>query len=160
MKKNIIFLDTLITPHKSVSQLVTAVSASMSTHMESIPESARVPLETPKAPKDPKESEKEDFQTALEFFLDQSDQKLMSFFQEHTQWNSETHILTLHLPIEELEDMGYTPSLLSVSEYGPLIQWSVKRERGKWIPEGNAAPEKIETYYESIFRAISQQIER
>jgi hypothetical protein len=84
----------------------------------------------------------------------------MSFFQEHTQWNSDTQTLTLHVPIKELEDIGYTPSKLVVSDYGPMIQWSVKREKGKWVPEGNVAPEKIQPHYESIFRALSEQIER
>lgn len=126
----------------------------------SIPEPVSAPPKAIETPKDPKESEKEDLHTALEFFLDKSDQELMSFFKEHTQWDADTQTLTLHIPIEELEEMGYVPSLLSVAEYGPMIQWSVKKQKGKWTPDGDAAPEKIQMYYERIFRATSEKILR
>jgi len=41
-----------------------------------------------------------------------------------------------------------------------MTQWTVQRIKEKWTPDGKAAPEKVQTYYEPIFRALSQKIER
>lgn len=67
--------------------------------------------------KNPQESEKEDLQTAIDLFLDKTDKELQRFFEENSLWNEETQSLTLSIPIAELEEMGYEPTLLSVEEY-------------------------------------------
>jgi len=97
---------------------------------ESIAQSSPPPAKTSKAPK---ESEMAELQAALELFLDKSDDELQSFFLDHHVWDEDKQTLTLAIPIEELEEMGYTPQELSEVEYGPILQWAAKLEEKRWI---------------------------
>lgn len=118
-------------------------------------------IESTRPPLDPKESEKEDLKIALELLLlEKSPEALQSMFVENTLWDKENKTLTLTMPISELEEMGYTPSVLSAHDYGPMTQWVVRKEKDVWVPDGEEAPEIIRTYYESIHLSLSQNIER
>jgi hypothetical protein len=109
--------------------------------------------------KSPKESEKEDLQTALEMFLEKDANELQSFFLDHHLWDKETQILTLTIPVEELEEMDYTPKKLSAEEYGPMLQWTAEKKQNQWITTQETS-QKIQDYFSVIFHLLSQHRER
>ncbi len=107
-------------------------------------------------PEDPIKKEKEDLQTALELFLEDKASGLGDLLAEYSELEEDTQTVRISLPVEILQEYGYTPALLMPADYTSHLQWSAQREGPKWIALPDT-PQTITAIFPDIHKRILEK---
>jgi|GEM_PF-4173514 len=105
------------------------------------------------------EKEKKDLEVAIEFFIAEKSNELHHIFIDTAQWDEGHSVMVLSIPVEELIDF-YTPEYLSPEEYAPMLRWTARYEKNKWISTKTEIPEAVQKNFHAIRNYLMENTEK